>query len=102
MSITTRANIDGICFIHDGTPDHGELSIVIDLAKAEQFNYQARKAFSLEKVVVETDNVFGRDTMTLTLPYNVLRDFVLTKLRDREIEKLESMEGDELANYYAN
>lgn len=100
MSITTATEIDGIWFIHDGTPDDGELSIVVDLQKVEEFNDEAHKASSLDKVIVENDNVLGRDTLTLTLPYNVVRDFVLGKLRDREVAVLEGMNGTELANYY--
>jgi hypothetical protein len=81
--ITTRSR-EGLTFVHDGDPEGGKLHIVIDPSK----------------IKVEVETTAGTSYVTVTVDYNDIRDFVLDKLRRREQEKIEKMNGDELSAYF--
>lgn len=81
--ITTHSR-DGLTFLHDGDPEGGVLHIVVDP----------------KKVKVDMDTINGSEYVTVTVEYNDVRDLVLDKLRRREMEKIENMNGDELAAYF--
>lgn len=84
--ITTKSNEDGLTFHHNGNPEDGELMIVVDPSK----------------IKVEMDRFGGTQYVTVTLEYNTIRDFVLSKLRDHEIAKLEKLHGEQLAAYFTS
>lgn len=104
MSHTTRSRTDALTFIHDGTPDGGDLAIVVNLHKAERYNVseQERSTYGFNRITVETQRIMGEDTVTLTVPYNEIRNFVLGQLRNREIANLEQLSDDALVAHYIN
>lgn len=82
--ITTRSSQDGLTFLHDGSPEGGKLRVVINRAKID----------------VELERYDGDEYVVFDVEYNTVRDFILRKLADREIARLEQMSGEELAAYY--
>lgn len=99
---TTNSSTDALTFVHDGSPDGGDLQIVVNLTKAERYNEteKAKSEYGYNKIRVEDESLMGENYVTLTVPYNEIRDFILGKLRDREISKLEQMSADDLVRYY--
>lgn len=102
MSHTTPTDTPALTFVHNGTPDGGDLHIVVDLEEAKKFTEAQRREseYDHDSIKVDTADILGHNTCTLTLPYNIIRDFVLDQLRKREIAALESLDVTELANYY--
>lgn len=84
---TTRTDSPAITFVHNGDPNDGKLHIVTSVNKDPD-------------VRVETQNFNGEDVITLTLPYNVVREFVLSKIVSAQIAKLEQLDGDDLYEHF--
>lgn len=102
MSHTTQTDTPALTFVHNGTPDNGDLSLVIDVKEAEKFTKSRRRddEYGYNSITVENENFLNRETVTVTVPYNMIRDFVLDQLRNHEIAVLEQMTSRELLEYY--
>jgi len=76
------SGLNGLTFVEEEESD--DVHLVVDTKKFR----------------LKADQVFGISTVTVPIPFRVLRDYVLERIRDEEIQILQSLEGDELHNYY--
>ena len=76
------SGLNGLTFVEDALND--DIHLVLDTKKFK----------------LNPDQVFGISTVTLPIPFPILRDYVLKRIRDEEIKVLQSLEGEELYNYY--
>lgn len=100
---TSHTKTDAITFLHDGTPDGGDLRIVLNVDEANNYNAE-HKMFTHARNQIKfeaTDRTeFHGPTVEIILPYDIVRDFILGKLRDRQVAELEDLEGTDLVNHF--
>lgn len=76
------SGLNGLTFVEDDATK--DVHLVVDTKKFQ----------------LKNDQVFGISTLTVPIPFDILRDYVLKRLRDDEVAVLQGMNGQELHNYY--
>lgn len=76
------SGLNGLTFVEDDATK--DVHLVVDTKKFQ----------------LKNDQLFGISTITVTIPFDVLRDYVLKRLRDEEVAVLQGMDGQALFNYY--